>query len=66
MTPNDVMQKYGSQYNFQKETGMSHTSLGNWIKWGFVPEQSQYKLERITDGELKSSWTLSRELKNVG
>jgi hypothetical protein len=66
MTPNDVLKKYGSQYNFQKETGMSHTSLGNWIKWGFVPEQSQYKLERITDGELKSSWTLSRELKNVG
>jgi hypothetical protein len=66
MTPNDVLQKYGSQYNFQKETGMSHTSLGNWIKWGFVPEQSQYKLERITDGELKSSWTLNRELKNVG
>jgi len=66
MKPNDVLQKYGSQYNFQKETGMSHTSLGNWIKWGFVPEQSQYKLERITDGELKSSWTLSRELKNVG
>jgi hypothetical protein len=66
MTPNDVMQKYGSQYNFQKETGMSHTSLGNWIKWGFVPEQSQYKLERITDGELKSSWTLNRELRDVG
>jgi hypothetical protein len=61
MTPQDVLRKYGSQYNFHKATGMAHGSLGNWIKWGFVPETSQYKLERITDGELKSNWTIEQE-----
>ena len=63
MTPDDVLKKYGSQYNFQKETGMSHRSLGRWLSWGYVPESSQYKLERITDGELKSNWTIERESK---
>jgi hypothetical protein len=52
--PNDVKEFYGTGYNFHKETGLSHVSLTNWIKWGFVPENSQYKLERITDGALKA------------
>jgi hypothetical protein len=56
MTPEQVLMKYGSQYNFHKETGMSHRSLGNWIAWGYVPENSQYKLERLTNGELKAKW----------
>ena len=57
MTPADVLKKYGSQYRFHKETGMSHRSLANWIKWGYIPEASQYKLERLTNGELKTQWT---------
>jgi|HubBroStandDraft_2_1064218.scaffolds.fasta_scaffold254810_2 hypothetical protein len=57
MTPQEVLTYYGSQYKFQKETRMSHTSLGNWMKWGFVPENSQYKLERLTKGQLKTDWT---------
>ena len=57
MTPEDVYKFYGSQYQFHKQTGMSHSSLGLWIKLGYVPEASQYKLERITKGELKTEWT---------
>ena len=57
MKPEDVLKKYGSQYQFHKETGMSHSSLGLWLKLGYVPEASQYKLERITKGELKTEWT---------
>jgi hypothetical protein len=57
MTPKDVKRYYGSSYQFNKMTGMSHSSLVNWIKWGFVPENSQYKLERLTKGELKTQWT---------
>jgi hypothetical protein len=56
MIPNDVLEKYGSYYNFRKETGMSASSLFNWITWGYVPENSQYKLERLTNGELKAKW----------
>lgn len=54
MTPDNVYKFYGSQYRFHKETGMSHNSLGNWLKWGFIPEDAQYRLERITGGKLKA------------
>lgn len=57
MKPQDVKKYYGSQYKFSKDTGMSKSTLGNWLKWGFVPEDAQYKLERITEGKLKTEWT---------
>jgi DNA-binding transcriptional regulator Cro len=59
--PQDVKDFYGSQYNFRKMTGMSVSTLGNWLKWGFVPEDAQYKLERITNGKLKTEWTKTDE-----
>ncbi len=57
MKPIDVKNYYGSQYNFRKLTKMSVSTLGNWLKWGYVPEDAQYKLERLTKGELKTEWT---------
>lgn len=36
---------------------MSTATLANWLKWGYVPEASQYKIERLTDGKLKTEWT---------
>ena len=57
MKPSDVKKYYGSQYRFHKQTGMSVATLGNWLKWGYVPENAQYKLERLTDGALKTEWT---------
>lgn len=56
MTPKEVKKYFKSGYRFHKETGMSHSTLMNWIKWGFVPEGSQYKIERLTGGALKSEW----------
>jgi len=58
MKPEDVKTYYRSQYNFGKETGMSAATLGNWLRWGYVPEESQYKVERLTKGKLKTEWTL--------
>lgn len=57
MKPEDVKKYYGSQYKFNKITGMSVCTLGNWLKWGYVPEDAQYKLERLTGGKLKTEWT---------
>lgn len=57
MTPEMVKSFYRSKYNFNKETGMSANTLGNWLKWGRVPEAAQYKLERITKGLLKTEWS---------
>lgn len=56
MTPDDVLKKYGTKYRFHKETQMAASSLGNWVRWGYVPMGAQLKLERITKGELKADW----------
>lgn len=61
MTPDDVKQYFGNSYQFKKRTNMSDATFRNWMKWGFVPEDSQYKLERLTNGELKTQWTKANE-----
>lgn len=61
MTPDDLYKFYGSGYKFSKETGISTSSFYNWRKWGKVPEDAQYKIERITEGKLKTQWTIEKE-----
>jgi hypothetical protein len=58
MTPKQVYEYYGSGYKFNNITGMSATTLRNWVRWGKVPEESQYKIERLTKGELKTDWSI--------
>jgi len=53
MTPAQVKEFYGSNYNFRKQTKMSASTLINWVKWGYVPDSAQWKLEGITRGALK-------------
>lgn len=57
MTTEEVRKYFGNSYQFKKTTGMSDASFRNWMRWGFVPEGSQYKLERLTEGKLKTQWT---------
>lgn len=57
MTPEDVKKYYGSQYRFNKETGMAVNTLGNWLRLGRVPANAQYRLESLTKGALKTEWT---------
>jgi len=57
MTPDDVKKYFINSYQFKKKTGMSDASFRNWMKWGRVPEDSQYRLERLTGGELKTEWS---------
>lgn len=54
MTPQEVLEFYGNSYKFKQQTGMSDRSLVNWISWGYIPEGSQYKIERLTKGKLKA------------
>jgi len=56
MKPKEVKKYYKTLYNFREQTGMSASSLANWLKWGFVPEGSQLKIERLTKGKLKADW----------
>ena len=55
MTPVDVLKFYGTRYRFAKETKMSANTLGNWMECGFIPEDAQYRMERITNGQLKAN-----------
>lgn len=52
MTPTDVKNHFKSLYRFRNETGMSAATLANWLKWGHVPINAQYRLQQITDGKL--------------
>jgi hypothetical protein len=55
--PDEILSHYGSRRKFHKETGIAANSLSNWIKWGRVPKETQYKIERITKGLFKTEWT---------
>jgi hypothetical protein len=52
MTPSDVKDHFGSGYRFNKETGMSHSNLRNWFKWGGIPFYTQLKIQFLTKGAL--------------
>ena len=54
MTPNDVKEFFKTGYVFEKKTKMSHNTMFNWIKKGFVPVPAQCVLEKITNGQLKA------------
>ena len=56
MSPFDVKQHYGNAYRFRKATGMSCSTLANWLKKGRVPLDAQQKLERLSEGRLKAEW----------
>lgn len=56
MKPIEVKNHYKTAYKFYKATGMSPANIGNWMKWGYIPILSQYKIEENTHGKLKASW----------
>jgi hypothetical protein len=57
MKPQDVLDFFGSYHYFGKRTGMSPSSLWNWInKTKYVPLNSQVKLEKLTNGKLKAEF----------
>lgn len=61
MTPQDLVKYFKNSYQFHKQTKMSGCSYLNWLKWGYVPEGSQYKIERLTNGALKTEWNKEKE-----
>lgn len=64
MKPKEVKDYYENAYRFAKATGMSPGSLSNWLKWGYIPDYSQFRLERLTKGKLKAEYKDDLENKN--
>ena len=55
MTVDEVTNYYGNGYLFHKKSGMAAGTYHNWVRKGFVPLDSQVRIERLTNGELKAS-----------
>jgi hypothetical protein len=56
MTPKDVLAYFKTAYRFRAITGMSCTNIKKWMQKGYIPVETQNKIERITKGALKSDW----------
>ena len=54
MTLEEVKQMFGTSYNFALKTGWAHTNYYNWTKKGYIPIETQFDLEHLTNGELKA------------
>jgi len=57
MTPEQVKEYYRSGYNLHKETGISASSLSNWVRVEYIPFLTQKKLEKLTEGKLTACWS---------
>lgn len=54
MTFEELRAYYVTGYKFNKETKMSASCWVNWKRLGFIPIESQVKIQKITKGELKA------------
>lgn len=54
MILDEVKAFYGSGYMFEKKTGMHHANYRNWKEKGYIPIESQIKLERLSGGVLRA------------
>jgi hypothetical protein len=54
MTPIEVKNYFKTGYNFKALTGMSASTLGNWLVTGEIPITSQARIQLITNNELKA------------
>ncbi len=54
MTPNDVVQHFGTQVKAAQALGIKQSSIAGWIKNGAVPEGRQYQIQLLTGGKLQA------------
>lgn len=55
MTIDEVMAYYGTAYYLEKKTGISHNTVTNWKRIGYIPIITQMKIESLTLGKLEAS-----------
>jgi hypothetical protein len=53
MTVQDILDVYGTGYNFEKATGLSHVNIINWLRKGYIPLESQWRVQERSKGALK-------------
>lgn len=62
MTPQEVREFYKTYDSFTRLTGLCSANLYKWIKKGYVPKPSQYRLQIVSDGKL----TIGEPFKSTG
>lgn len=55
MTYDDLKKYFGSLYQFSICCNFSLSAPTHWKKKGFIPIDTQFKIERLTKGGLKAS-----------
>jgi len=54
MTINEVYVYYGENWaESMRRMGLARMSYRYWMRIGGIPRQTQYKIQKLTDGELK-------------
>ena len=51
----DVLNLYGNQYQFHKQTKMSVNTIKNWKRLSYIPILSQIRLEALSNGAITAS-----------
>ena len=55
MTPQDLLQHFGSQSAIAKALGCKQQTVFEWFEKGQVPEGRQYQTELATGGALRAT-----------
>ncbi len=49
----EAVDYFGNMYRLAKECGISLSTPYSWRKRGYIPFESQYKIQEITNGKLR-------------
>ena len=52
MTINEVLTFYKNAWGMRVATGLSHTNVPNWKRRGYIPIQTQLRIQVLSDGKL--------------
>ena len=55
MTPNDLLEYFGSKAEIARAFGIEPPSITDWFSTGEVPETRQYQAELATNGKLRAA-----------
>ena len=55
MTTDDVMKFFGSARNMNRVIGLSTSSMRNWKDRGYIPIETQLRIEELTGGKLRAN-----------
>jgi DNA-binding transcriptional regulator Cro len=48
----DVMMYFGSARGMERKIGISHASMKNWRDRGYIPIETQVRIQRLTEDAL--------------